>query len=355
MMGAGHVKTVFAEWGDLKGPAFRLLVFVATLMPDRDARPRCELSRQNLAIGLGYKELDDRADRALSRAIQSLLVAKVWEIAQAASPGRRAHYWVNLSMERRTHLSSVPSKPVVRSLDTSVRSRRTVLVATVDRSVHREPVDTVLPLSGVVLQDLSQEKEGLTAARTSRDASTNKPQEFSDDKPPATAPPLRVVARNPSPPVVTATVAKQPALWPAAVPDPHREDTVNAAEARAEIRAALKGRSNAPITRAGRERQRAAVVPAPLISADRSATPQDRAKIFGPGPTDGAWRPAHRGDTPGALVPGDADPPPPIARRTPREGHGFCVPCYDQGHITLATDPDSGSTCDRHAAAVMAS
>jgi hypothetical protein len=95
---------------------------------------------------------------------------------------------------------------------------------------------------------------------------------------------------------------------------------VRAETARAEIRATLKGHSTTPITRAGRERQRAAVVAAPLIGADRGAIPQDPAKIFGPGPA------------------------------RPWEGLGFCLPCYDDGRITLATDPDQGSTCDRHAA-----
>ena len=179
MMGAGNVKRVYERWGDLQGPAFRLLTYIAVVIPDRETRPRCELSRESLAYGLGYAVLDDKAERALRRALSSLRVTGALSEAQAAAPGRRAHYWVELSMEPGTDPSPDPTADVDETADTSVRQRGTDVSATEDTSVRLRESDTVLPFSGEEPGDkpgaASQPPPPLRAIPGGNDVSKNKP------------------------------------------------------------------------------------------------------------------------------------------------------------------------------------
>lgn len=342
-MGASLVKAAYEQWPGLPDFAMRALVYMAVTAKDNDETPTYWGGRDALASAIGHPVVDlgdgstesgdaaDAAYRAVGRAIESLTVAKAISRAGRAAPGRNAAYQLNVSIERGTsgdtrsdETQDAPRPPSNGRRALSSMEHRTFRGSNTGRLTVRTQDAPRPPEEEVGLKEEEDQKTlGPHASHGTTTADAETTDEFSIEQPPATAPPLRLVPGNPSPPVVSATAAKQPALWPAAVPD--REATVNAAEARAEIRAALKGRSNTPITRAGRERQRAAVVPAPLISADRGAIPQDPAKIFGPGPTQ------------------------------PRKALGFCLPCYDEGRVTLAADPVNGSTCDRHDRAAVAS
>lgn len=186
MMGAGNVKRVYTRWGDLQGPAFRLLAYIAVTVLDRDDRPRCELSRESLAAGLGYEHLDLKADRAVTRALSSLTVAGALTRAQRAAPGQRAHYWLELSME---HLPP----GVQRSSDDSQSNVGQSVSEHLPPNVQRSSDDTVLPLSGEV------PGEELTAAAT----------------PPP--PHLRAIPGGNGMP--RTTKPQQPGLWPSPVPD----------------------------------------------------------------------------------------------------------------------------------------
>lgn len=186
MMGAGNVKRVYARWGDLQGPAFRLLTYIALTVLDRDARPRCELSRESLAGGLGYETLDAKADRAVTRALASLTVAGALTRAQRAAPGQRAHYWLELSME---HLPPGVQRSNDDGESNVGQSASEHLPPNVQRSEH----DTVLLFSGEV------PGEELTAA--------------------ATPPPPHLHAIPGGNGMPRTTKPQQPGLWPAPVPN----------------------------------------------------------------------------------------------------------------------------------------
>lgn len=347
-MGASLVKGAYEQYPHLPDHAMRALVYMAVTAKDNDETPTYWGGRDALASAIGHPVVDlgdgstesgdaaDAAYRAVGRAIESLTVAKAISRAGRAAPGRNASYQLNVSIERGTsgdtrsdETQDAPRPPSNGRRAVPSMERRTFRGSNTGRLTVRTQ-DALRPPEEEVgsKKEEDQKTLGPYASHGASPADVGTTDEFSVEQPPATAPPLRLVkGATPSQPVAATTAAKQPALWPAAVPD-NREDTVNAAEARAEIRAALKGRSNAPITRAGREREAAA---------------------------RGTWRPAARGANAGALAPGEADTPPPITRHTPHEGHGFCVPCYDQGKVTLAADPVDGSTCDRHIPAQVAS
>ena len=168
----------------MEGAPFRLLVWMALAVRDGEERPRCELSRQRLAEGLGYPTLTKTADRAVHRAVSSLMVVGALEVAQTKAPGRRAHYWLNLSMEKETDLSPNSS---------------TVVVGIGDRSVGGLETD-LSPITPSTLSSSSQEVK-----RQEKDFA---PQASRAPDPPP-------LARRPR---SKRASTGQPALWPAAAP-----------------------------------------------------------------------------------------------------------------------------------------
>ncbi len=201
MMGAKNVKAVFASWGHLQGPAFRLLTYIAVTVLD-GPRPRCELSREALAEGLGHRTWDVAARNAVDRAISSLKVAGALAVAQVPSRGRRAHYWLELSAPVTLPPDDCTSSREVhnddeRTSSSEVHSRanapHSASVCTSPSEVQTA-ADTVLPLSGT-----HQEKDAAAS-------------------PPLPRPHLHAIAGGATMP--NAHAKNQPGLWPAPVPDP---------------------------------------------------------------------------------------------------------------------------------------
>jgi hypothetical protein len=100
-MGARHCAAVTGPWAAAlhrHRQAARLLAYIARRMPDRDDRPRVELSREAMALAIGYSELTEPARHAVKRAIHVLRVIGALEVARRGGRAGRAHYWLCTSI-----------------------------------------------------------------------------------------------------------------------------------------------------------------------------------------------------------------------------------------------------------------
>lgn len=97
-MGAGNVKAVYALWGTLPDPAFRLLAFMALIAGDDDQPPQFWGGRELLATGLGRRPPFDAADyRAVDRAMKKLRNVGALVQSRHASPMTTAQHDLVLS------------------------------------------------------------------------------------------------------------------------------------------------------------------------------------------------------------------------------------------------------------------
>jgi hypothetical protein len=121
-VGAGNVKLVYARWALLPDLPFRVLVFMALIIPDANKPPRYWDRWEALALSLGRVVPDEADDdavrlerqaalRAVNRATGALVRAKAVTVEQRASPGRTTVYRLNLEMADayRPPLKSQPS------------------------------------------------------------------------------------------------------------------------------------------------------------------------------------------------------------------------------------------------------
>jgi hypothetical protein len=113
-MGSDNVRTVFARWGHLPDPSFRVLLFMALVSMDNDDPPWFCLGQEALALALGrmipekpatsdtskraeeYRKARDADFRAVKRALTPLFRDKVVETLRSPGPGVKAVYGLHL-------------------------------------------------------------------------------------------------------------------------------------------------------------------------------------------------------------------------------------------------------------------
>ena len=157
----GHMKQVWAIWGELPDRPFRVLLYMAMRLPDAEESPRWYGSQDELAVAIGDAAAVDGPQRKtvlrrVSTAVAALVDAGALDVLQRAAPGRRPVYELRVSMDQARYSRD----RVIRGRPLNARADLTPTVAPNTRQRSRKLRD---PMSS----------EDITRTRTPGETSRN--------------------------------------------------------------------------------------------------------------------------------------------------------------------------------------
>jgi hypothetical protein len=152
-LGAGNVKLVYARWAGLPDLPFRVLVYMALVTMDEDAKPCFWGGWESLALAAG-RIVPDRCDdpevtkarraalKAVNGAVKTLVDRGAVRVKTPAAPGRNATYELNFAY-RTVHADREPSHDDgrlngARSADTTVHAHPANGSRLADPMVHAQ-------------------------------------------------------------------------------------------------------------------------------------------------------------------------------------------------------------------------
>jgi hypothetical protein len=123
-MGAGNVKSVYANWAHLPHGPFRLLAYMSLIALDADLEPRFWGGRESLAVAYGRLERmasrarvseeqtreRDAAYLAVKRALRVLKNAGAITLLNVPGPGHQGEY--RLHLDGPTRVSGPPEEGI---------------------------------------------------------------------------------------------------------------------------------------------------------------------------------------------------------------------------------------------------
>ena len=101
-MGARHIAAVYASWSDLPDQAFRLLTYMALVVPDAHTVPIFWRGRRDLAFGVGRpvedgKPMPPATSQVVKRTLRTLTQAGAITLVYGGWRGKNAEYRLNLT------------------------------------------------------------------------------------------------------------------------------------------------------------------------------------------------------------------------------------------------------------------
>lgn len=115
-MGARHIAAVYAHWSELPDQAFRLMTYMALVIPDAHAVPTFWRGRRDLAFGVGRpvedgKPIPPATSQVIKRTIRTLTQAGAITLTYGGWRGKNAEYRLNLAPTGKGVTDRTPLEP----------------------------------------------------------------------------------------------------------------------------------------------------------------------------------------------------------------------------------------------------